>query len=815
MKCTGFLLLFLLLLQQLTAQQSAGKIYGELRNIQNEPLPGATVTLLNSKDSISVAKMITTEKGVFEFSQLGAGTYYFAITAVGMKEYVSKTITINDKHFYVELPAIILQPLQSAQLKTVVITSKKPLLTQDIDKTIVNVDAMINSASNNALEILSKTPGVSVSNNDEIGLNGKDGVVVMIDGRATHLSASDLAAYLKSIPGDLLDKIELMDNPSSKYDAAGSAIINIRLKKNKKGGLTGSLAASYSQGEYARHTESVSLNYNRKRVNLFGNLSYGNEHNYSNDSYYRKFYADDRSLTSSVILSNFQKYSSASYMARLGMDFIISPKTTYGFIVNLNNNPRNSVLNYVSAETNEVTMLDSTGTGTVSAMNRRNNVGANIKFLHKFDSEGRELSADLNYINYSTPGTQNIFNTITGSDGSIINSKHFFYDLLPRVDIYTFKADYFYPLQNKGLLEAGIKSSFVRNDDNAQYFDVTNNAYTADYNKSNHFIYKEQVHALYLNARKSWSRLGLQLGLRAEQTQLNGNLVANAVTEQHSFSKQYINIFPSAFINYKLDSNGYHTLSANFSRRVRRPNYQQLNPFMAFRDNYSYSTGNPYINPQFQSRFEVKYQYRQLLGLSLQYGHFEDVIFDISEVVDEIFVTKPDNVATGNMFILGTNFNKNIFGWWSLNTNLMLAYMSLDGMAYTERLNASTATMRLHITNQFNLKKGWSAEMAAYYSGKDVSGQTIIQPRYRIYGGIQKKILKDKGSIRLIMEDIFHSWIQKDNTVSIKQASSYHINHSDTQRVGLAFTWRFGKDSFASKRKHIDNAADAETERAN
>lgn len=803
------------LLEQAAAQTLNGSIEGKIRNSSNEAVPGATVVLTNVADSANTLKITATNNGDFLFGQLNAGVYYLTITAAGMATYYSPQLTLGGANSHIQLPVIILRSSKNSELKEIVVTSKRRLMEQDIDKTIVNVDAMISSATSNALEVLSKTPGVTVSINNEIGLNGKEGVLVMIDGRATYLSANDLAAYLKSIPGNLLDKIELMDNPPSKYDAAGSAIINIRMKRNRAGGLTGGISAAYSQGAYARHNESVNINYNRKKINLFGNFSYSNEKHYISDVYNRSFYADDKTLNSSLVMDNLQRYTTTSYYTRFGMDYIASAKTAFGFIVNATSNPRHAKLESLSSSSFESNFPDSAGNGVIVGSVDRDNWGANLNFNHKFNNKGRELTADVNYINYATPSYQDVVKTVSVADGTGKNTEHFYYDLFPALDIYTAKVDYAHPLRNNALLEAGVKSGFVKNDDNAQYFNVEQSNHIPDYSQSNHFIYKEQVHAAYINTRKNWKRLGVQLGLRAEHTVLNGTLVANPAIEESAFVKKYTSIFPSAFVSYKLDSNGNNTLAVSIARRIRRPNYQQLNPFLIFRDNYSYATGNPLINPQYQYRTEIKYQHRQWLGISLQYGYFTDIIFDVTKVEDNLFITQPDNVATGNMVVIASNVNKNFFSWWNVNVNLMLAHLSLNGMAYTEKLSPATNTMRLNVFNQFNFKRGWSSEMTFYYSGKDISGQTIIKPRYRVYGAVQKKILKDKGAIRLSLEDIFHSWIQEDHSVGLKQATSYHINETDTQRMGVAFTWSFGKDSFARKRKHSNNAADAETERAN
>jgi len=683
-------------------------------------------------------------------------------------------------------------------------------MVQDIDKTVVNVDAMIGSAGSNTLELLGKTPGVTVTIEGEISLNGKTGVLVLIDGRATYLPGPDLAAYLKSLPGGLLDKIELMDNPPAKYDASGSAIINIRLKKNKLRGFTGNISSGYSQGRLARYNEVANLNLNYKKITLFGNVGYYKEDNYANDTYYRRFYNADGGLESLVSLANKQRYRSGSTDLRMGMDHAISSNTSYGLVVNINRNTRHDQFTYTSKSYDAANQPDSTGVGNTAADNRRTNLGLNLNFLHKLNDKGRELSADINYLNYRSQGNQALYNFLYLPGNNSPERDEFLYRLPSDIGIFAMKVDYVHPLKNKASVEAGIKSGMVRNDNDSRYFTVNGNINLPDYSKSNHFIYHENIYAAYINARKSWKRFGGQLGLRIESTRLTGNQLGNTVTSGTSFNRNYTDFFPTLFLSYKLDSAGDNTFTTSIARRINRPNYQQLNPFLFFRDNYSYSSGYPLLNPQYQYRLDFKYQHKQYFGIELQYMRAKDIIFQTTAATDNIFITRPGNVSSGCMVILATNFTLNPAEWWAINTNLLLVHMELNGSAYNQVLNPATNTSRLTVMNQFHFNKGWSAELSGYYSGKDIQGQTIRKPRYRLFAAGQKKIWKDKGSIRVTMEDLFHLLIQKDNSVSIKQAESFHTNTGDTQRLGVAFTWRFGKDNSDRKRKHTDNAADPE-----
>lgn len=810
MKLIYLIILCFLFTQNLKAQPTKQTIKGIVKDAQNMLVAGAIIELASAGDTTLIQRKLSNNKGVFEFTNLAKGTYILTIKSIGNLSYKSGLIAADSSHENIVLPVIFLTPTTANNLKNVTVTIKRPLLEQDIDKTIVNVDAMISSATSNTLEVLEKTPGISISNNGEITLNGKSGVLVLIDGRATYMSAQDLAIYLKSLPGAMLDKIELMDNPPAKYDAAGSAIINIRLKKNKTSGFTGNVSTSYSQGKFARTNDATNLNYHTKKINLFANLGYTREKNYNNDLFDRKFYSENETLTSSVDLKNLQNYSFNSTSLRFGADINATPKTSFGFIVNANVTPRHGTLDYVSNSLDASKLLDSVGKGNTLGRDTRKNGEINLNYNHKFNDAGHELSADVNYLNYKAHGKQDLLTYTYLPDNTITNTNAFYYDLPSAINIYSLKADYVHPIKKKASLEAGIKSSFVTNNNDSKYFNVAGSLHTQDYTQSNHFIYHENINAAYINARKSWTRVGLQLGLRAENTRLNGKQTGNDSIAGSYFEKSYTEIFPTAFVSYKLDSMGNNTLTASFSRRINRPNYQLLNPFLAFRDNYTYNTGNPLLLPQYQNRAEIKYQYKKYFGLNATYGQFKDVIFSTTEAVGDIFINKPANIASGYMLVLASNVSLTPVKFWSINVNAFLAHAALKGVLYEEKFNNPLSMFRVNIMNQLSFNKGWSAEVTAFYSGKDLQGQIVAEPRYRVFTAAQKKIFKDKGSIKISIEDVFHSWIQKDNSVSIKQATAYHYNESDTQRIGLAFTYRFGKDAFTRKSKHAENAAEQE-----
>jgi len=701
---------------------------------------------------------------------------------------------------------------KNIDLKEVVIKSRRPLIQLETDRTIVHVDAMLGSASSNTLEVLEKTPGVTVNASGDISLNGRGGVLVLIDGRPTYMSGPDLGSYLKSLPGGSLDKIELMDNPPARYDASGSAIINLRLKKNRSGGITGGLTTGYTQGRYARNNSSLNLNYNHKKINLFANTGYGHERSYTTDVYNRSYFDPSAVLTSKVLLNNDQDYKNNGVSSNIGMDYAATENTTYGAQFNISQNRRNDSFNSYSSNYSPG-QLDSTGKGFTSGTDKRTNLMANLNFQHKFGKTGRELSADANYLRYTGRGDQSLQNLVSAGNGNAVSSSEFLYHLPSDMDIYTIKSDYLHPLKNRARIEAGFKWSTVSNDNKSDYYLVDGLEQRIDNGRSNHFLYRENFTAAYITAQKAWKQLGIQAGLRAEHTFAAGDQLGNAVVAASSFSKNYTRFFPSLYISYKLDTLSKNTLVFSLTRRINRPNYQMLNPFVFYRDQYSYTSGNPDLNSQYQYRYELKYQYRQMLTMTLSYNHFTDIIFQTTNVVDDIFITKPENVTAGYMLLLNTGLSLSPANWWNFHADILLSRIGLDGRAYGERLNPETYVARINVLNQLQFDHGWSAEAGAYYASRDLNGQTFTAGMIRANAGLQKKIFHDKGSIRLSMDDIFHSWKYENRSVALKQAYYYQTSVSDTQRIGLAFTYNFGNELFKRKSRHRDNALDEEKQR--
>jgi hypothetical protein len=805
MKTLLVLLTCCLLLQQTIAQQNGISVRGTIINEQKTPVQGATVELLSVENQKKIAAGLTDSAGHFSLKGVKKGNYLLTITSVGYKKFTSPAIAINTDTEEMEVPAYTILRDDYKNLQAVEVRAKKSLLEHEADRTIVNVEAMMSAATSNTLEVLEKTPGVIVNSDGSISLNGKTGVMVLIDGRQTYMSGQALSAYLKSLPGSTLDKIELISNPPARYDAEGSAIINIKLKKNVLKGVNGNIALGYSLGKTSRSNNSLNLNFGKNKFNYFTNLSFGLDGDYADDKYDRRYFDGNDKQTSTVLLNNYSRYSSRNTNARVGMDYAVTDKTNIGVIFNFSNRPSKDRFNYDSKAYDASSMLDSIATGGNNTRSRSNNFNANINFLHKFKKPGRELSAEMNYLNYHTNASRSLYADVFTASGDPVDNRQFLYEFPSDIRIFNGQIDYVHPVKGNIRIDAGVKGSTVENNSIFDHYDHGSSGFVKDERKSDNFLYEEKIAAAYLSARKNYKRVSVQLGARYEHTNLSGKGLTSGGS---SFSRDFNSFFPSFFISYKLDSAARHTLNFNMARRIRRPNYQQLNPFLFYQDEYSYNTGNPDLKPSYQQQFELGYRYRQLFGITLMNNRVTDIIFNTTKAEGEIFINKPANVSKGQLFVLSTNLNLSPTKWWKSNSNIAGGVLWLDGMADTEKLNPKLFSWRINLQQQFRISPKWNAELAIIHFGGDVQGQTIVDPRWRMNSSVQLSVLKNKGSIRLSAEDLFRSWKRKDETVALARSQSYHIGYTDTRRVGLAFTWSFGKREQKNKREHSEKLGD-------
>ncbi|MES1218936.1 MAG: TonB-dependent receptor [Bacteroidota bacterium] len=789
------------------AQTGNGKISGTVIDGDAKTIVSATITLLRAKDS-SVAKMSVADKtGKYSFDAVSFGKYLVGITAVGHQKSYSETIDLNSSNSNVTLKTIELVP-QEKTIGGVTVVAKKPLIEQKIDRTIVNVEASITNVGNSALEVLEKSPGITVDKDGNISLKGKQGVVVMIDGRPSYLSGADLANMLRNMNANQLEQIEIMTNPPAKYDAAGnSGVINIKTKKNKQFGYNGSLTTGFTQGRYSRYNEGANFNYRNGKINLFSNFNYNSNHRGEELYIYRNFRESQNKNIISIFdqkseMENNNKY----YSGKIGLDYSASKKTTLGVVLSSYYNPSTWQSNTNTFIYNPSMVL----TGQTKAFSKNDekwkNFSANFNLRHTFDSTGQELTTDFDYIQYTSTSRQPLISSYYDNANHLTKIPDTLMGNLPQnIYIYSGKADYTLPLKKGAKFEAGIKSSYVKTDNDANYDSIQNGLKVHDYNRSNHFVYEENINAAYVNFskpfNKKWSG---QLGLRLENTNAKGDQLTTGVR----FKRNYTQLFPTAYLQYTASEKNQFVL--NYGKRINRPDYGDLNPFVHFLDRYTFEQGNPNIKPQFSHNIELTHTYKGFLNTTLNYSSTTDIIQQVieqNEATNETFIKKA-NIANSKQVGISISAYKNITKWWSGNIYVNAYNNHFKGVVNNENISIGITGMMMQVQQQFKWGKGWSAEVSGFYRTKGLEGVIFIQPIGQVNAGFGKQIMKNNGTVRLNFRDIFAGGVFKGYS-KYGNVDAQFKDVNDSRAASISFTYRFNKGKLkAGSNRKTDGASD-------
>lgn len=791
--------------------QNLHKIQGKIRVNDLKNHQQALVSLYLDDAQTLIKIEVPNADGTFEFVQIPSRNYKLSIDFPGYQTYWSEVFQLNQTDL--TLPEIVLSSLATQQLSEVVITKKKALIENKIDRTVVNVDAMMITAGGDAMDVLEKSPGIIVDQNGTITFKGKSGVQVFIDDKPTYLSGSELEAYLKSLPASTLDKIELMTNPPAKYDAAGSAgVINIVSKRSKNRGFNGSVTSRYSQGKRPMTRQGINLNYASEKVRIFGNIGYAYMNPVNDLFIFRRFKNPDGTAKSLFYQDSYLNNKTQTANARVGIDYFLSKKTTLGIGVSglLKSNRQKNQVN--SKLTNPSGIVDSTIVANNTEKERFGNLGLNLNFRHDIDSLGQKITADFDYLNYDTSNNQTFKNFIYQPNGLLSSQDELRGDLPTQIGIYSFKTDYAKPLKNNGSFEAGYKVSFSKTDNQADYRDVVSGTEVPNYDTSNHFKYDEMIHAAYINYNTTYKRFTFQTGLRLEHTSSKGNQLGNILKPASTFKRNYTNLFPTVYVQYQLDSIGNHLLSVNYGRRINRPYFQDLNPFVSPLDKFTFYAGNPYLNPSFAHNYELSYRYKEILSTTLSYGDLRDEVNETIEIKDEIYYSRPGNIGKSEYYSWNVNLNLSPLKWWTTSVYNEVTYTKYQSKLYTETLNSSGTFWFLMVNNNFKLGKDWSAELNGNYQTDIVSAQFVLLSRSNLSVGIQKKILQGKGSLKLTGNDLLYSNLNNGIIKNIQNTDANWRNRADTRFIALTFTYGFGK-ALHNKQAYEANGADSEKNR--
>lgn len=737
-------------------------------------VPSVTLTLYCSSDSVIMKTAIADSYGKFILPGIGKGKYYLICSGIGYQTHRSPIYTLSAD---LDLPKITLFQ-RSSKLDDVSIVGKKRLIDVLPDKTVLNVQNMLTATGLSAFDLLRKAPGVMVDNQNNIILEGKTGISIFIDGKRSILSGDDLTNYLKAIQSSDVGTLEIITQPSSKYDAAGSAgIINIRLIKNKNSGTNGSAQLGYAIGRYSKYNSAFTLNNRMEKLNLFS--SYSNSFN------------KNRSYLNLNRIQNGYEYDNRSYdivedyshNVRAGMDYNLNKNSTLGLLVN-------GVFRDADDHNNSRTPIRLSGIEQqlllASGFSSRNskNLSANINY-HYQKPKGYELTLDGDYGYFQSDRSQTQSN-VYSSEG--FTQSETSYQMFSPVDIHLFslKADYSQSV-GKAKLAIGLKSSQVRTDNVFDYYSA--GVFRQD--RSNVFTYAEDIHAAYFNLSRSWKKISVTIGLRAEQTISDGELSSLQQNQNNSVKRDYTNLFPSSGITYSLNAKDNLTLS--YSRRVDRPDYRSLNPFEYNIDELSFSKGNPFLKPQYTQVLKLSNTYNYTLTTSLAYSYISDFFAQITDTIgnNRNFIS-PQNIANQQVINVGVSYPVNVTKWWAIYTS-MNAFRSFYKSVTTKFVPITRNTLSIYASNSFTLPRGYSAEVSGWYSSPSVwSGSYKTNSIGSLDVAMQKTFAKNSFSLKMAVSDILYtgnwSGTSRYGGLQIKGNGGY-----ESRQFNISLKYNFGR----------------------
>ncbi|GAB3846316.1 outer membrane beta-barrel family protein [Hymenobacter terrigena] len=766
------------------------------------PVEFATITLHRAADSAVVKTEFSDAQGRFQLAAPSGARYRVSAAQVGFERYWSAPFELPAAGL--ALPAFALQASAATALKEVTVTARKPLFERQADRTVVNVEDSPLTAGSTTLDVLTRAPGVTVGSGDALSLKGREGVLVLIDGKRVAMTGTELADYLRNLPADQLKNIELITNPPAKYDAQGGAgIIAINLKKDQRQGTNGNLSASYGRGRYNKYNTSLTLNHRKGKTNVFGTYGYADREAFNALTIHRDFRSGTE-ITGRSDQENYILVRQLVHSWKAGVDYNLTPRTTLGLAVN------GQAANSPQEGTNAAVQADALGrtTAQYQAINLRTvrtpNAAANLNFKHEFvDSLGhRDLTMDADYAEFRNTRLQTLATTYTLPVQAPTTLTG---DQRGTLVIESFKADYTQPLSKQAKLEAGLKTSSVSSDNNVLFNLTQNDVTTVDRNQSNHFIYHENVNAGYLTLTHTTPKTTLTGGLRAEQTNTSGQ---QEVGTESFPTRHYVQLFPSAAIRRSL--NARHEVALSLSRRIDRPTYGQLNPFRIYIDATTYGSGNPSLRPQTSYNLELSHTYRQKFTTELAWA-----ITSLPMVGSVQPAPGPGNfvvVQDVNLDRLDTytiTFSAPVepFKWWTSNNNLVGYYARYIGTLAGTALDKGQPTLNLTTANSFTLGHGWGADLTGTYQSRQQQAFFDIQARGQVVAGISKSLWDKKGNLKLNVADIFYT--QKTRATSTYNNYQEHFyQRFDTRVATLAFTYRFGNQKVAPTRRRTSGAED-------
>jgi Outer membrane protein beta-barrel family/CarboxypepD_reg-like domain len=795
--------LFLVLTQQVKAQyQITGKVLDE----KQKPAEFATVALLNAKDSSMVKADLTNVEGQYAFEAIKSGKYLIATSMVGYKRTFSKSFEVSSESIQVTDIQMI---SASKELEEVTVTAQKPFLEQRTDKLIVNVASSPSAVGATAMEVLKKVPGIIVAQ-DRITIAGKASIMIMIDGKPSQYT--DMNEVLKDMPSTNIDKIEVIKNPSAKYDAAGGAIINIVMKRNANLGTNGSIGINfrgsvYDNTDVGRSSNDVfngfspnlAINHRKGKFNVFGSYSYANRSVFELTRIGRIIGKENFENT------QFSPLTALVHTAKAGMDFYADDKNTFGILISGFDRDGGNLSDAMTKVTDVETGKPINSFRTLNDQpTKRSNISYNLNWKHSFDSTGKDLNVDVDYVVYRLENQ----NLITITDGNQKRNQSQSVD--NPVKFMTAKLDYTHPFSKNTKLELGGKSSFATIDNDLKFLRER----VLDSKRSNVFNYKENINALYATLNTSFGKnWELQTGLRTEQTVAQGFSKAES---KNVLDRNYWQLFPSVFLTRKIGKN--LGITTSFTRRIDRPSYQQQNPFEFQLDSLTFTRGNPLLKPQLTNELKLQVTFDGQPFFALGYNKTNDVIIENAPQQDAVTkrtFTTAENLATYNNYFVELNFPINIGKRISGFGGNQLIYNVYDANYLGGNFNQGRLNWLAYININVKMTKTMSAEINGYYMTKSQQEFLTLNSLGGLSLSLQQKVMGGKGKFSLSANDIFYTE-KNTGTIKYQDIDLQYFHRESSRNIRLGFTYSFGNDILkATRNRKIGSETEASRVKSN
>ena len=800
MKKLFFFLILWVFKQEINAQNLKGTVQDSL----GKNLPFVSIALLKT-DSSLVKATATNEQGEYNFEKISSGKYIIRAFSVGFLKKYTQIFEVENKELL--LPKIQLSET-ATQLKEVQITTKRPFIEQQIDRMVVNVTNSIVGSGSTALEVLTKAPGITVDfQREQIELKGKDGVAVQIDGKLSYLSGADLVAMLRSMSSDNIDKIEIITNPSARYDAAGnSGIINIRLKKNVNLGTNGLFTLGAGKGQHYRTRSSLQLNHRSEKLNIFGNYSINKGENFWDLTLERN--QPDGNLRNYVNQKTHLIFDDLGQNAKVGIDFLPTKNTTVGIVWTgfWTNHDENGNADFETRRLPTQPIYFQTSTQKTFNVTSQNQLG-NLSFQHNFKNKA-QLSADFD-IGYFKRDNNNGLNTnaLILENGAVSPVPQLININNTSINILTLKVDYNVPISKIWKFEAGFKYAKVLSINDITLSSGEKDKTVLDPNLSSHFEYDEQVKAGYFSFSGKINKIDLQAGLRVEHTHSVGNLTMPSQIK----TRDYLNWFPSLFLSKPISEK--ENLIFSYSYRIDRPNYQNLNPARGFIDLYALSEGNIDLRPQYTHALELRYARKNGFFGSLASNFVSDWVLAINNVTDgNKSIRQTQNLGNNQGYVLTVGMPFTISKAWQMQTSLLGLYNQFQFEYEGKSYNNKNFSGRLNFSNGFTLGHGWTAELNGWVNSPRINTIQEIPWLSNFDTGLQK-IVNQKVKLKLSLQNIFFTPVGI-NEIKGTNSYQYGLLQLDTRIVMLNMNYIFGNQKVKDSRQR-KSGADDESKRAN